>query len=330
MVSIRDSLTELERLYASQTAVVDNYLSMLRDVGQYAVEISEEITPAFRRHMADVVVQLTPQADMGALAATRSVVRNELRDYRDRAAMVLNGLRRDLAEKVEALQAIVEAMASADGDHEERLQGAIIRLRKLADTAAAQPVRAALLEASNHIEASVEEVKRQNGLTIGQFMVEIRTLHKRIEALEMAGRKDVLTGLFSRVEMESCISTQIDGRNGFSLLLLRICNLPLIQRQFGGGIRADVISAFAKRMRGGLPENAVVGRWSEDRFLALLQIAKSDAMTLAKSLNQHVSGTYVCMENGKPQRPSLQVNVSVIDHSSGGLYESLIARINQL
>jgi len=79
-----------------------------------------------------------------------------------------------------------------------------------------------------------------------------------------------------------------------------------------------------------LPENAVVGRWSEDRFLALLRIDTSAAMALAKRIDQHVSGTYVCMENGKPQRPCLQVNAAVIDHIAGGTYESLLARINQL
>ena len=56
--------------------------------------------------------------------------------------------------------------------------------------------------------------------------------------LETAGRKDVLTGLTKRVEMEKLISAEIDRHSGFSLLLLRICNLPMIQRQFGSPIRA--------------------------------------------------------------------------------------------
>ena len=100
MVSIRDSMTELEKVHALQTAALDNYMAVLRDTEQYAVEINEEITPAFRRHLAAVVVELTAKSDIDDLAATRSVVRNELRDYRDRAAIILNGLRHDLCEKV--------------------------------------------------------------------------------------------------------------------------------------------------------------------------------------------------------------------------------------
>jgi GGDEF domain-containing protein len=319
-------MAELEKLHALQLSVLENYTAVLRDIEQYAVEIDDEITSAFRRH----VMAIACQSGLENVADTRSLLRNELRDYRDRAAVVLNRLRRELSEKVYALQAIVEAMASADGDHEERLHQAILNLRKLADTSEAEPVRAALLKASGQIETSIEEIKKQNSLTIGQFIVEIKALHNRIEALEVAGRQDRLTGMLSRIEMESRICAETDRGTSFSLLLLRICNLPIVRRQFGAEIRSDVIAAFAKRLMGGLPDNAIIGRWSEDHFLALLHLEKRDSMALAKRLNEHVSGTYVCMADGEAQRPSVQVNVAVIENPAGGSYESLIGRLNQL
>jgi GGDEF domain-containing protein len=331
MVSILDSMTELEKAHALREVLTECYTAAIGDFQQYAIEIDDQITPAHQQHLAAIIQGLTAaRANVDGLIATRSLLRNELRDYRDRAATVLNGLRWELSAKAEALQSIVEAMASADGDHEERLENALVNLRNLAATPAATPVMAALVEASDQIEASIDEFKRQNSLTVGQFMVEIKTLHKRIETLETAGRKDVLTGLTTRVEMERLTSAEIDRQASFSLLLLRICNLPIIQRQFGLGVRTDVISVFAKRLVGGLPPACIVGRWSEDRFIALLSMEKSQAIGVCKRLGQHLSGTYVCMENGKPQRPQLVVNVSIIDHLAGATHESLIARINQL
>ena len=330
MVSIRNSLTELEKVHARQEILLGCYISAIRDMEQYAVEIDDEITPPHRRHLGAITLELTERNGEEGLAETRSLLRSELRDYRDRAATSLNRLRCDLIAKADALQAIVEAMASADGDHEERLQDSLVKLRKLAATPAAAPVRESIIETAGQIEDSIEEIKRLNGLTVSQFLIEVKTLHKRIEVLETAGRKDVLTGLATRVEMEKLILEEVDRRGAFSLLLLRICNLPMVQRQFGIGLRADVISAFAKRLHGGLPTEALVGRWSEDRFIALLAMQKSEAMSQAKRLTEHVSGVYVCMENGKPQKPNLVVNVSVIDHSAGSTYDSLISRINQL
>jgi len=329
MVSIRDSITELEKAYEIQNTLLDCYSTAIRTMAQYAVEIDDEITPAHRQHLCVIAGELTG-AEPNRLADSRALLRNELRDYRDRSASVLNGLRGELAMRAAALQAIVEAMASADGDHEEQLQIALVKLRKLAELPDGLPLRAALLEGTDQIEASIERLKQQNGLTISQFMVEIKALHKRIEALEAAGRKDVLTGLYSRVEMETRIATEIDQGKAFTLILLHVCNLHAVLRQFGSGIRIDVVSAFAKRMVNGLPAETIVGRWTEDRFMILLAADKSEAIGLARRLTMHVSGTYVCMENGKPQRPSLVVNLSVIDHEAGASFDALVARLHQL
>ena len=330
MVSIRESLSELEKVYELQQTLLDTYVMAIRTVAQYAVEIDDEITPAHRQHLTSIAAELTAPADAGRLADSRALLRNELRDYRDRAAGFLSALRADLSARADALQAIVEAMASADGDHEEQLQDALAALRNLAGKPAAEPVRAALLEAAGSIETSIDRLKQQNSLTVGQFMVEIKTLHKRIETLEAAGRKDVLTGLHNRVEMETRIAAEIDQGQPFSLILLRVCNLPVVLRQFGAGVRMDVISAFAKRMVNALPAGPAVGRWSEDRFMILLGMTKTEAIGLARNLVQHVAGTYVCMDNGKPQRPSLVVDMSVVDHPPGSRFESLISRLNQL
>ena len=330
MVSIRESLTELERAYELQSTLLECYSSAIRSMEQYAVEIDDEITPSHRRHLAAIQADLAAQSSVEQWAGTRSLLRNELRDYRDRAAAFLAALRKELSDKADALQAMVESMASADGDHEQDLHAAIARLRTVAASPAAVPVSAALNEISNNVQTSIEQLRKQHQLTIGQFMVEIKTLHKRIETLESAARKDVLSGMLSHAEIVNHLVSETGQGKAFSLLALRLCNLPIIQRQFGNAIRNETISAFSKRMNGLLPPNSILGRWSDDGFLAVLSIDKIEAMALAKRLAQHVTGIYVCMENGKPQRPDLLVNVAVIDHAAGNTYESLVHRLNQL
>jgi diguanylate cyclase (GGDEF)-like protein len=330
MVSIRNSLTELDKIYDVQNALLECYASALTSIQQYAVEIDDEITPAHRQHLEAIRTDLPAQLDLVSLTDNRALLRHELRDYRDRAAVSLANLHRELSEKADALQSIVEAMASIDGDHEQDLESSLARLRSLAATPRAEPVRTDLNEISDCVRASIDKVRKQHQLTVGQFISEIKTLHRRIGRLEAAGRQDVLTGLLNRVELETRLASAIEHAKTFPLLVLRLCNLPVIQRQFGAGVRTDVISAFAKRMASALPHNAVVGRWSEDRFLVILSMDKLEAMSLAKRVTQHVTGVYVCVDNGKPQRPSLQVNVSVIDHSAGNTFESLINRLNQL
>jgi GGDEF domain-containing protein len=329
MVSIQEAMTELEKTHQLQSALRGCYGSTIEEMARYAVEIDREITGAYRQHLAAIRAELSGDLDVEKLVASRSLLRNELRDYRDRASAFLNALRHELAEKAAALEAIVNAMAAADGDYEERLRTGLGKLRKLAGSPAADAIREVLTEACDQIEASIQEARKQNQLTVGQFMVEIKTLHKRIESLETASRKDEVTGLVSRVEMEARIASEVEQGQGFALILLKIRNLPMVQRQFGPKIRGEVLVAVAKRMPGGLPPQAVTARWSEDQFIVLLTLNKGEAIGLAKRLTQTLSGTYVCMENGKPQRPVLVINSAVVESPPGGTYDVLMDKVSQ-
>src|SRR5690242_1423463 len=103
MVSIRDSLTELEKVYELQNTLLDSYATAIRTMAQYAVEIDDETTPAHRQHLTTIAADLVAPIDADGLAASRSLLRNELRDYRDRAAGFLSGLRAELAMRADAL-----------------------------------------------------------------------------------------------------------------------------------------------------------------------------------------------------------------------------------
>ena len=98
MESIGKSMTELQTLYQMRNALLDCYGTAIRTMAQYAVEIDDEVTPAHRQHLTLIASDLV-KPDTEALAASRSLLRNELRDYRDRAAVFLNALRSELAAR---------------------------------------------------------------------------------------------------------------------------------------------------------------------------------------------------------------------------------------
>ena len=164
MVSIRESMTELEKVYELQSTLLDCYKAAIRSMAQYAVEIDDQITPAHQQHLTAVAADLAAAPDAERVASSRSMLRNELRDYRDRASSFLNGLRTELVMRADALQAIVDAMASDENDHEEQIQNAVARLRKAAELPAAAAVSAALLEGAAQIEASVKKIKHRTAL----------------------------------------------------------------------------------------------------------------------------------------------------------------------
>jgi hypothetical protein len=51
MISIQSSLTELERSHRQLEVVLDCYITALRNIGQYALELDEDLTSHYRLHL---------------------------------------------------------------------------------------------------------------------------------------------------------------------------------------------------------------------------------------------------------------------------------------
>jgi GGDEF domain-containing protein len=168
-----------------------------------------------------------------------------------------------------------------------------------------------VLAAAATIENSLEQVRRQHKLTVSQFLIEIRMLHTRIDALESAASIDKLTQLFTRQEIEDRIMSA--PRSKISLLLLKAGGLRTAEAQFGRAVAEELAAAFTKRLRNSLPPSSVIGRWSEEEFLAMLSVDQAEATALAKRISETLAGTYTCLKLGKTVRPLIHLRVGAID-----------------
>ena len=306
--------------------MLDCYLSAIRNVAHYTIELDDEITAPHRQYLtalADEVASAQPEA----LAESRATLRGLLRDYRDKAAKYLATLREELAGSARALQEILDSLAQTDSDQEKQLRTELGRLREISASLEDGSARAVILAAANSIEQSIEQIGQQHRLTVSQFLVEIRMLHKRIDLLETAASLDDLTKLFKRDETERQIRSASGAK--FCLLLVKASGFRQAERQFNREVAAELAAAFSKRFRNSLPPGATIGRWSEEGFIAMLSAEKPEAMASAKRVADRLSGTYACLERGKTVHPSLQVGVAVVDNQAGDPPERTLKRIKE-
>jgi len=179
--------------------------------------------------------------------------------------------------------------------------------------------------AADSIENSLEQVRKQHQLTTSQFLVEIRMLHKRIDALEAAASIDEITRFATRDELAERIRSSETGQ--YCLVLIGARGLRRAEVQFGKEVGEELSGAFAKRLRASLPLSAVIGRWGPEAFVAMLLGKKSEALASAKWITEHLSGAYACLKSGKTVRPAVQLTVGVIETSVHEQPERIIERI---
>lgn len=317
-------MNELERSQQARDLALACYLAAIRNIAFYAVELDPQTTALHRKYLEDLAAQAST-GSVEALNDSRANVRGLLRDYRDQASQYLNGLRTELSEAVTALESTLEALAQCDGDHGAHLRSAISRLRGIPDEAGSA-IRASVLAAASTIESSLEEVRKQHQLTVAQFVMEIGMLHKRIDALEGAASVDRLTQLFNREEIEARISCVRPAK--MSILLLKAGGLRGAATQFGRSVAEELAGAFAKRLLNSLPSTAVIGRWSEEEFLVILQADQSETAALARRISEGLAGAYACLKAGKTVRPAIHLRVGIVDPRTDNA-EKLLQRIRE-
>jgi GGDEF domain-containing protein len=148
-------------------------------------------------------------------------------------------------------------------------------------------------------------------------------LHKRIDSLEASASLDLLTQLLNRREIEEKIRSAPPES---CLLLLRVQGFRLAEVHFRADVAAELAAAFTKRLRNCVPPTTSIGRWSHEEFVAILSVSNSEANSTAKWVAEHLSGSYACLLAGKTVRPSLQINVAVLE-TAGNTPDRLIERV---
>jgi len=324
MISLLKPMNDLERCQQARDSVLDCYLAVIRNIAHYSVELEPETTALHRKYLEDLAVQASTGTG-DALNESRATVRGLLREYRDHTSRYLNGLRQELSDAVTALESTLEALAQCDGDHGAQLRNAVARLRAIpSDSGSA--VRASVLAVASTIESSLEEVRKQHQLTVAQFLIEIGMLHKRIGALESAASIDRLTQLFNREEMETRIGGERPAK--MSVLLLKAGGLRAADTRFGRAVAEELAGAFARRLHNSLPPTAVIGRWSEEEFVAILQADQPETAALARRISEGLAGAYACLKAGKTVRPVIHLRVGVVDPGTDNT-ERVLQRVGE-
>ena len=317
-------MNDLERPQQLLDLALDCYLAAIRNIGHYAIELEPETTVRRHKYLADLVAQVSA-GTVDALSESRATVRGLLREYRDRTSQYLNGLRRKLSDAAAALEQTLEALSQTDGDHSVQIQSAVAQLRAV-PVEAGSAVSRTILAATSAIDGSLEQVRKQHQLTVAQFVIEIGMLHKRIDSLESATSIDKLSQLFNREEMEERIGGVPAAKT--IILLLKTGGLRPAETQFGRDVAEELAGAFTKRLRNSLPPTAVIGRWSDDQFVAILQGDQPEAAALAKRIAENLGGSYACLRAGKTVHPAIQLRIGIVDPRTDGP-ERVLQRVGE-
>lgn len=331
MISIKATVSELEKLEKLQASTLAAYRGAFRHLRQYAVELDSQSLKRHQENLDAIAKRLNCELSVEGMADIDSSLRCELRAYHDACGEFLAHLRKEFNENARVLDELTAAMEETDLDGSRRLASELADLHRLADSIEIEPVSISLRSAAVRLQNCITEIEKQHRNQLLQLTTEVQALHKYIETLRSdLAKPDEAFCVHGRFETESRIEGYLtDGRN-FSIIAFSLRNLGLIKAQQGESAGVELFNAFAKRLKNQLESGAYVGSWADQQIVIVLAISKTEAITRSKELMKALADTYVHPKSGGVRRVELQAESAVMECAAGESVTMVLRRLEKL
>lgn len=156
--------------------------------------------------------------------------------------------------------------------------------------------RQELLQAHDELEERVSDRTSQLLLANTKLRQEIGERKRVEEMLEELSRTDYLTGILNRRAMtqrlEELAESVTDTSESFCIILLDLDHFKEINDNFGHDVGDQTLKHAVERLRHGIRESDLLGRWGGEEFLIMLpRTGLPEAQGLAERLCRSLAGS---------------------------------------
>jgi GGDEF domain-containing protein len=331
LISLRKTVTELDRLEELHRAAVSCYSEALRSSERHVVELEAAEAAHFRSQLQALRDHLEAAADARQLESVQSSFDAELKDYGAKTRAQIQRLRKDVQAAVAAVEAFAGSVSESEILLEHGLKRELQQLDKTASSDDIQEIRGAIHVSTAKIAARVDQMRTCNQLAIAQLKDEIRLLHQEVQAARRANSDPAPeAGQADNRVVDGRIAELIRQNKPFSVLLVVVRNLEGLRNCYSANVMANVIRAFQGRFESILPPPAMVGRSGQDQFAAVLGSAPADAMEMSSEVVRKLSSPFIENEQGTAHSIVLTPRAGVIEFRPGSDPAKFQAKLKQL
>jgi GGDEF domain-containing protein len=333
LISIRKSVDELSRLdflEKRHEAILDCYALAIHTTAHYAVEVDPVLAIELRKHLTAIEEQTRAAVSVDQLRSAQSSFRGELREYRDKSNEQLKKMRTEIESAKVAMVVFAEAVASNGTNHEQGVNSQLRSLESTAHSNNIEEIRGGIGLAVAGIQSSMEQIQNENRLLLAQMQDEIRVLHRQIEDERKVLYTDRASGVWNRQKIDTHLDNLLRQNQPFCLLLVSVRNLRRIESQHSPTVVEGALKAMTARFAVIMGDEAMIGRWTDDQFVAVLDLPPGSAIPLAAEATRELSGSYAIQENGQSKRVTLQASAGVIDRPPGADAPTFHQKLQQL
>lgn len=328
MISLRKTATELDRLEDLHRIAINCYIQALRSTEQNAIELDAAQATQFRASLQTLRDQLRADVGPRELESVQTSFETELKNYNDKAREQIKRLRQEVQAAAAAMETFAGSINESEVNLETGLKRELNNLNQSASTNNIEQMRGAIRNSTAKIADRFEQMRSSNQMAIAQLKDEIRVLHQQVDAARRPKTADV--ALESRQRMSGRMEEFVRKSASFSVILVVLRNLEGLQNCYSANVIASALRGFQMRFENILPSSAIVGRWGNDQFAAILSTAPRDAIDMSNEVVRKLSAPFVEQDGTRSQSVAFSPRAGVLEFTAGSDLGKFQNRLKQL
>jgi diguanylate cyclase (GGDEF)-like protein len=288
--------------------VLAAYRVTLLAMGKTAVQGCATVSNDLQQNLAALEASLSSKLTPALVKQTETHVEEELKKWGARTAEYFKAKTNEVRELLIVLAKTAESVGERDQRYASRFTELTTQLHTIANLEDLAQVRTSLMRRATELKGYVDQMAQESKKSVAQLQAEVSTYETKLKAVEELALRDPLTGLANRRNVEERIGWRIQHQQEFSVVIMDLNHFKKVNDTYGHSAGDSLLKQFAQELRGCIRSSDIVGRWSGDEFVLILDCDLRSAKAQLERVQKWVFGEYpVQSGNGKGE---VKINVS--------------------
>jgi diguanylate cyclase (GGDEF)-like protein len=308
--------------------VLNSYRSSLRAMGTSAVRACAPVGADLHHNLTGLEGRLYRNLTPSLFQETGRKVEDELEQWGGRTADYLKAKAREAKELLLALAQTAESLGERDQRYASRFTQFTSRLQAIADLEDLTQIRASVLQRATELRTYVDQMEQESRQLVAHLEAEVSTYETKLKAAEELALRDTLTGLANRRNVEERLQWRISNQKPFCVAILDLNQFKQVNDRYGHPTGDILLKQFAHELSSHLRSTDLVGRWSGDEFIVVLDCDLSSARAQIERMRQWAFGDYTIQTGTGTESARIRVDacIGLVQWEPGESMQQVIER----
>jgi|HubBroStandDraft_1064217.scaffolds.fasta_scaffold08626_5 diguanylate cyclase (GGDEF)-like protein len=310
-------------------AALSAYGSALIEMGNCSLDACPGLGSNLKDHLANIKAGLNVTMGARAIITTEAAVKGELSTWGRRSAKHYQGKALEVKDLLLVMARTAESLGTRDERCAGQLENVTRSLTQIVSLEDLTEIRASIEKSAVELKGSIERMTQEGRASIAELRSQVSTYQTKLEEAEKIAFRDSLTGLRSRLCIESLIEERIARGAKFCVAIADLNGFKAVNDQYGHMVGDELLTQFAAELKSACRSTDAIGRWGGDEFVIVFDGSLIDAEQQIVRVNRWVCGNYELHTGAGVVKLHVEASIGLAEHAHGEALNDIVARADR-